>query len=51
MKKYFNLLSYTAAAVLLLTACKKEENKIYFEGGTAPVLTGSTAAVHLAPGS
>lgn len=51
MKKYFNLLSYTAAAVLLLSACKKEENKIYFEGGTAPVLTGSTAAVHLAPGS
>lgn len=51
MKKYFNLLSYTAAALLLLSACKKEENKIYFEGGTAPVLTGSTGTVKLTPGT
>ncbi|HAH22658.1 MAG TPA: hypothetical protein DCL77_02650 [Prolixibacteraceae bacterium] len=36
---------------LLLTAivwsCKKDENKIYFEGGTAPVLTASQTAINL----
>ena len=36
---------------LLLTSivwsCKKDENKIYFEGGTAPVLTASSTALPL----
>lgn len=27
--------------LLLFASCKKEENKVYFEGGTAPVLTSS----------
>lgn len=37
--------------LLILFSCKKEENKIYYEGGTAPVLTASTATVTLEPGS
>lgn len=31
----------TAAGLLLLASCKKDETKIYFEGGTTPVLTSS----------
>ena len=30
--------------LLVLVSCKKDENKIYYEGGTAPVLTASTPA-------
>lgn len=37
--------------LLVLFSCKKEENKIYYEGGTAPVLSASTATVTLEPGS
>jgi hypothetical protein len=37
--------------LLVLVSCKKEENKIYYEGGTAPVLSASTATVTLEPGS
>jgi starch-binding outer membrane protein SusE/F len=40
--------SFLVAAVL--SSCKKEETKIYFEGGTAPVISGSTAAVRLEAG-
>ena len=29
------------AAVVVLASCKKDENKIYYEGGTAPVLVAS----------
>lgn len=41
------------SALLLLTgfaACKKVENKVYFEGGTAPSISASTTAVRLEPG-
>ncbi len=41
------------SALLLLTgfaACKKVENKVYFEGGTAPAISASTTAVRLEPG-
>jgi hypothetical protein len=38
-------------SVLLILSCKKEINKIYFEGGTPPTLSASTAAVTLEPGS
>ncbi len=47
MKKIFQttlLLSFTAIA------CKKVENKVYFEGGTAPVISANTTAVRLEPG-
>lgn len=37
--------------LLVLFSCKKEENKIYYEGGTAPVLSASTATVTLESGS
>ena len=40
--------SFLVAAVI--SSCKKQETKIYFEGGTAPVLSGSTAAVRLEAG-
>jgi len=36
-------------AAFLLWSCEKDENKIYFNGGTAPVLTASTSAVKLNP--
>jgi starch-binding outer membrane protein SusE/F len=40
--------SFLLAAVI--SSCKKEETKIYFEGGTAPIISGSTAAVRLEAG-
>lgn len=49
MKSYtirFSLL----LAVLSLFACEKVENKISYENGTPPVLTGSTSAVRLEAG-
>lgn len=49
MKSYINQFSILLAMVLLF-ACKKVENKIYFEGGSAPVLTASTTTVRLEPG-
>lgn len=39
--------TYFLSALMLtlaITGCKKDENKIYFEGGTNPVLTASTTA-------
>jgi starch-binding outer membrane protein SusE/F len=36
--------------LLILSSCKKEENKIYYEGGTAPALSASSSAVTLEPG-
>lgn len=35
------ILSFLPVMLLLLGSCKKEENKIFFEGATAPVLTAS----------
>lgn len=49
MKKIIKQL-YTPLFLLALAACEKAENKIYFEGGTNPVLTASTQAVVLEPG-
>lgn len=49
MKSYINQFSILLAMVSLF-ACKKVENKIYFDGGTAPVLTASTTTVRLEPG-
>lgn len=39
MKKY---LIAIVSAVVLFTACSKDENRVYFEGGTPPVLTASS---------
>lgn len=46
MKKYSIFFSLLLA--LLIGACKKDENKVTFEGGTAPVLTASTNTINLA---
>ena len=39
-----NRLLVVLSFLLVLSACKKDENKIYYEGGTAPVLTASSTA-------
>lgn len=39
--KYFLLIGFS---LCLITACKKAENKIYYEGGTAPTLTASSTS-------
>ena len=39
-----NILKYLSSAFLLLVvlgSCKKDEHKVYYQGGTAPVLTSS----------
>lgn len=36
--------------VIIFLSCKKEENKIFYTGGTAPALTASTPAVRLEAG-
>ncbi len=42
MKKIINQLFFLLLAGVLIVSCKKDENKNYFEGGTAPVLTSSS---------
>lgn len=40
-----NMLKYILALlIIVLAACKKDEHKIYYEGGTPPVLTASSTA-------
>ncbi len=41
MKKLINVLLQFAFLSAVLVSCKKEENKIFYEGGTAPVLQGT----------
>lgn len=49
MKSYMNRFSLLLAMNSFF-ACEKVENKISYEGGTAPALTASTAAVRLEAG-
>jgi hypothetical protein len=49
MKHSIKLIVSFLFAAILLGGCEKDENRIYFEGGTDPVLTGSTANVILSP--
>ncbi|MBC7849737.1 MAG: SusE domain-containing protein [Chitinophagaceae bacterium] len=51
MKKYFKLLVYTVASLLMITGCDKDENRVFLEGGDAPVLTATKTAVSLTPGN
>jgi len=44
MKKIFQYLFTGAVAVSLISSCKKDEQKVYFEGSTPPVLTASSTA-------
>ena len=42
MKKFiYNVLFFAGAATTLLTSCKKDYAKVYFNGGTPPVLTAT----------
>lgn len=49
MKLYINKLSFLVAMVAFF-GCEKVENKISYEGGTPPVLTGSASIVRLEAG-
>lgn len=42
MKQLLNGVMLMMLFAIAATSCKKDENKIYFEGGTAPVLSAST---------
>jgi len=44
MKNILKLLFGSLFLVAFLSSCKKDENKIYYEGGTAPVLTASSTS-------
>lgn len=47
MKNTIQKTLFAALLVLLVVSCKKEETKVYFEGGTAPVLSASSSAITL----
>lgn len=51
MKKLFKNIFFLAMLISVLASCKKEENKVFFEGGTAPVLTASSTAALTLPSS
>ncbi len=42
MKQVFRLISFSLLLAATFSACKKDENQIFYEGGTAPVLTASS---------
>ena len=44
MKNVFKYLLAAFSLLVVFASCKKDENQIVFEGGTAPVLTSSSAA-------
>lgn len=44
MKNISKLLLFSTIALSMLWSCKKDEHKIYFEGGTAPGLSASSTA-------
>lgn len=49
MKKYIKLLSVILAMLLIYTACKKDEVKVIYKGGTAPTLSTSVANLNMRP--
>lgn len=49
MKNIFRLLAFSVFASGIIS-CEKTETKDYYEGGTPPVLSASTATVSLEPG-
>ena len=44
MKNNFLKIGISVSSLFLLWSCEKEENKIYYEGGTAPSLAASSTA-------
>lgn len=49
MKRIIIACSSLLALALVMPGCEKDENRIFFEGGTEPVLTASTTAANLQP--
>jgi hypothetical protein len=49
MTKYIKTIPFVLALAFTLGSCEKQENKIYFEGGTEPVLSASATALNLQP--
>lgn len=47
MKKIVKQLFFLSLLVAVFASCKKDENKVYFEGGTNPVLTSSVTTASL----
>lgn len=45
MKNTIQKMLFAGLLVILAVSCKKEETKIFFEGGTAPVLTANVASI------
>lgn len=41
MKHLSKLIFFSSLLAIVLVSCKKDENKVFFEGGTPPVLTAS----------
>jgi len=41
MKKIFNHLFFLSLLAILFVSCKKDENQVFFEGGTPPTLSAS----------
>lgn len=44
MKNFIKLLFGTIFAAVIIMSCKKDENQVFFQGGTNPVLTVSSTA-------
>lgn len=44
MKNLSKILLFSSLLTAILVSCKKDENKVFYEGGTAPVLTASSTA-------
>ena len=44
MKNFIKLLFGTIFTAAIILSCKKDENKVYFQGGTNPVFTASSTA-------
>jgi starch-binding outer membrane protein SusE/F len=42
MRNLSKILLVSSLTAMMIASCKKDENKVYFEGGTAPVLTASS---------
>lgn len=49
MKKYINHLFAFITIAAIFAACKKDETKMVYSGGTAPTLSSSKASVNLVP--
>lgn len=47
MKKILKQVFFLSLLVAVVASCKKDEKKVYFEGGTSPVLTASVTSATL----